>query len=315
MAPVGEPRRSWFPRTVTEPASYLSIPKIARATSLRPEPTSPASATISPARTVKEMSVNTPSRVSRSTVSSGSPGVPCSSAGRSASSRPTMALTRSPAPRPASSRVSTCLPSRITVTRWQRAKTSSSRCEMNRTAVPAAHSVRTTSKSLSTSAADSDPGGPRHRRAVQRDLAAVGQQRPCVRLVHPGQDLHQRRLARPVLPDQGVSLSGIQLDRPVGQRLHRTERLRGMLQHQDQLGGSASGPGVPAGLAARSHLHPAPACREWNVSICTSSVTSASQRVNDPPVARRRIVIGWPASTIGGPRRVEPACEGLGSEG
>ena len=155
IAPVGEPRRSRCPRSVTAPASYRSMPKIARATSLRPDPTSPARATISPARTVKEMSVNTPSRVSRSTVSSGSPGATCSPGGRSASSRPTMARTRSPATRPASSRLSTCLPSRITVTRWHSAKTSSSRCEMNRTAVPAARSVRTTSKSRSTSAADS----------------------------------------------------------------------------------------------------------------------------------------------------------------
>src|SRR5215469_13388948 len=51
IAPVGEALRSFRPRTVTAPASYRSMPKIARATSLRPEPTSPASATISPART------------------------------------------------------------------------------------------------------------------------------------------------------------------------------------------------------------------------------------------------------------------------
>ncbi len=155
MAPAGEPRRSSCSRTVTEPASYRSMPKTARAISLRPEPTSPASATISPARTVKEMSVNTPSRVSRSTPSSGSPGVPCASPGRSASSRPTMARTRSPATRPSSRWVSTCLPSRITVTRWHSAKTSSSRCEMNRTAAPDALSARTTSNSRFTSAAES----------------------------------------------------------------------------------------------------------------------------------------------------------------
>ena len=50
--------------------------------------------------------------------------------------------------------VSTCLPSRITVTRWQIAKTSSRRCEMNSTAAPAARSVRTTSNSRPTSVAD-----------------------------------------------------------------------------------------------------------------------------------------------------------------
>ena len=45
------------------------MPKIARATSERPAPTRPASATISPALTENETSVNTPSRVSRSTLS------------------------------------------------------------------------------------------------------------------------------------------------------------------------------------------------------------------------------------------------------
>jgi hypothetical protein len=57
-------------------------------------------------------------------------------------------------------------------------------------------------------------------------------QRPGIRLVHAGQDLHQRRLARAVLADQGVRLPGVQLDRPVGQRLHRAERLGRVPQHQ-----------------------------------------------------------------------------------
>ncbi len=68
---------------------------------------------------------------------------------------PTMALIRSSAVSPASSLVSTCRPSRITVTRWQISKTSSSRCEMNITAAPPARSARTTSNSRATSAADS----------------------------------------------------------------------------------------------------------------------------------------------------------------
>ena len=38
--------------------------------------------------------------------------------------------------------VRTNLPSRMIVTRWQMAKTSSSRCEMNRTAAPRSRSVR-----------------------------------------------------------------------------------------------------------------------------------------------------------------------------
>ena len=43
----------------------------------------------------------------------------------------------------------------MTVTRWQIAKTSSSRCEMNSTAAPPERSVQTTSNSRATSVADS----------------------------------------------------------------------------------------------------------------------------------------------------------------
>src|SRR3954447_18561118 len=63
MAADGEPRLSLSPSTKTSPASGVSTPKIARATSLRPAPTRPASATISPRRTSKETSMKTPSRV------------------------------------------------------------------------------------------------------------------------------------------------------------------------------------------------------------------------------------------------------------
>ena len=47
--------------------------------------------------------------------------------------------------------VRTNRPSRMIVTRWQLAKTSSSRCEMNSTAAPCLRSVRMTSNSRSTS--------------------------------------------------------------------------------------------------------------------------------------------------------------------
>src|SRR5581483_7789912 len=93
MAAVGAALRSARSPTVTPPASYRSIPNTARATSVRLAPTSPDSATISPARTVKEMSVNTPSRVSRRTVSAGSPGWRRSAAVRCGISRPTIART------------------------------------------------------------------------------------------------------------------------------------------------------------------------------------------------------------------------------
>ena len=210
------------------------------------------------------------------------------------------------------------------------AKTSSSRCEMNSTAAPCALSVRITSKSRSTSAADSaavgssititlasrdsalpisttcwsamdrprairagssgtprrlkiaaassciarrsirrpvpqglaadehvlrhgqvgeqrrllvdhrDAGRLRGGRAVQRDLLAVDLERPAVRLVHPGEDLHQGGLARPVLAEQRVHLAAAQVHRAVDQRSHRAEGLHGVpqLEHRSAPAGS-----------------------------------------------------------------------------
>ena len=136
IAAVGDPGGSDLPAISTDPASQRSIPKIARATSVRPAPTSPASATISPLRTSKETSVKTPSRVSRSTFSTTSPGS-VGTFGKSASmSRPTIARITDCVVSSSTGFVRTCRPSRITVTRWQIAKISSSRWETKSTALP-----------------------------------------------------------------------------------------------------------------------------------------------------------------------------------
>ena len=55
IASTGEPAGSGSPLIFTEPDSYLSTPKIARATSDRPAPTKPANATISPFFTLNEI--------------------------------------------------------------------------------------------------------------------------------------------------------------------------------------------------------------------------------------------------------------------
>src|SRR4051794_20731817 len=73
MAVEGAPLVSFLPSISTSPASQRSTPKTARATSVRPAPTSPARPTISPRRTSKETSVKTPSRVSRRTLRATSP--------------------------------------------------------------------------------------------------------------------------------------------------------------------------------------------------------------------------------------------------
>src|SRR3954452_1156802 len=144
IAARGEPGASGLPSPSTWPASGLSMPKIARATSLRPAPTSPARPTISPARTSKETSKNTPSRVSRSTLSTGAP-ICASCFGNSAlSSRPTIRRTMSSGVIAEICASCTTAPSRMIVTVSQTANTSSMRCEMNSTATLSSRSALTT---------------------------------------------------------------------------------------------------------------------------------------------------------------------------
>jgi hypothetical protein len=104
---------------------------------------------------------------------------------------------------------------------------------------------------------DRDPRRLRHRRTMQRDLLAIDRQGARVRLVYPGQDLHQGRLARAVLPDEGVHLPWVQLDGSVQQRVHGAEGLRGVAQHQHRpetprrARGGRPGPGHLVSPAAR----------------------------------------------------------------
>ncbi len=59
---------------------------------------------------------------------------------------------------------------------------------------------------------DADPGLLGFARIAEGYLLAVQQDAPGVGLVDPAQDLHQRGLARPVLPDQGVHLPPAKLE-------------------------------------------------------------------------------------------------------
>ena len=117
IAAVGDADGSRLPSISTEPASRRSIPKIARATSVRPAPTRPARATISPLRTSNDTSVKTPSRVSRSTFRTVRP-ASAGTFGNSASmSRPTIARITDGIVSSPIGLVRTWRPSRITVTR------------------------------------------------------------------------------------------------------------------------------------------------------------------------------------------------------
>ena len=78
-----------------------------------------------------------------------------------------------------------------------------------------------------------DPGVASVGRAAQRDLDPVDEQLPAVRRVHAGEDLHERRLAGPVLADEGMSLARVEVDRDVVEGADRAESLRRVLERED----------------------------------------------------------------------------------
>src|SRR4051812_2279298 len=159
IAVDGAPLTRLLPPTETCPASQRSMPNTARATSVRPAPTSPARPTISPCLTSKETSVKTPSRVSRLTVSATSPARTSCLGYSSSRSRPTIRRTRSSSVMPSMGSLAIQAPSRRVVTRWQIRKISSRRCEMNRTAAPCSRSALTTPKRRATSLPGRAAGG------------------------------------------------------------------------------------------------------------------------------------------------------------
>ena len=127
-----EPGRSRTPSTCTVPASLLRAPKTVSRISDRPAPTSPASPSTSPGRTLKVTSWNSPRRVRPSTRSSGSASGTVPRGGKTYSierpviSRMISEVGVSLAGRP----VATVRPSLSTVTRSPIVRISSSRCEM-----------------------------------------------------------------------------------------------------------------------------------------------------------------------------------------
>ncbi len=131
------------------------MPKTARTTSLRPEPTSPANATISPVRTVKETSSKRPVRVRFETSSTVAPTSAGTLGNSSASARPTIRRTTSAGDESATSASATVAPSRMTVNRSQSANTSSRRWLTKTTAAPRSRSRRATSIRRPASTADS----------------------------------------------------------------------------------------------------------------------------------------------------------------
>ena len=132
--------------------SGRSIPKMARATSVRPLPMSPAIPTTSPARTLRSMFLNFPSEVSPCSSRTVSPRTAADRSYRSPSARPTMSFTISSSVTSDVRRVSTKAPSRSTVRRSEILKISSRRWPTNIIATPCSLRRSITSNRRSTSA-------------------------------------------------------------------------------------------------------------------------------------------------------------------
>ncbi len=122
----------------------------------RPDPTSPASPTISPAPTSRSMSAKSPSAESPRAESAGRPPVdvdslPSSARVSSSSSRPTIMWISFPRVSSSVAASPTLRPSRSTDMRSASSKTSSIRCETKIVDTPSSRSFRTTAKRDSTS--------------------------------------------------------------------------------------------------------------------------------------------------------------------
>ena len=74
----------------------------------------------------------------------------------------------------------------------------------------------------------------RDRGGIER-LAIEPRPRAGVRVVEPRQDLHQRRLARPVLPNESMDLVRPNLERNVTEGLCATKRLRQSLNPENRI--------------------------------------------------------------------------------
>jgi hypothetical protein len=65
-----------------------------------------------------------------------------------------------------------------------------------------------------------DAGQARPKRTRKRGFDARKPDQPAVRTDRAAQNLHNRRLPRPVLPDQGMNVARVQVKRYGSQRLH-----------------------------------------------------------------------------------------------
>ena len=90
---------------------------------------------------------------------------------------------------------------------------------------------------------DAEPGG--RLRGAYVDLPAVEQQASAVRKLDPGDDLHQRGLAGPVVADQPHHLAAAHLQVGAAKGAYRAEALDDAFGPQMGRGPGRAGPGPP----------------------------------------------------------------------
>ena len=120
-----------------------------------------------------------------------------------------------------------------------------------------------------------------HRLAAEEDLALVGLQQPV-------EDVHERRLARPVLPEQGVHLAAAHVEIDAVVRDQRAEALGDALQLEGERV-AFCGQGYLVGLIGMSVMSPAAilssSASTWSAYFAPSSLVSPYPT---PPDLRRR---------------------------
>ena len=108
---------------------------------------------------------------------------------------------------------------------------------------------------------DGYPGVPGGCRTVQQRRLVTDQQFSAVGLVDPGQDLHQRGLARAVLTDQPVYFPAVEVDRTIHDCVNGAERLGSVPQRQLRRLRRVTHPCPAACIGPLAYVGPVPCVR------------------------------------------------------
>ena len=126
-------------------------------------------------------------------------------------------------------------------------------------------------------------------RPLERDRFAVDDERARVRRMDPGDRLDQGALARSVLADEGMRLTGEEIERDALDRDRRTESLGDVAQ---------ADAGRHRGVGRRGH--PAATCRPTDAGLGArvTSGSAAAWRTSIPRAPRAAIITGGAPSSV-----------------